>query len=134
MGAGHGVGELCRDAYPRSLPANAALQDVAHAEIAAYLAHVDALALVLERGIAGDHEQLGEPRQLGNDILGDAVAEVVLALVATNVLERKHSYRRPVGQGQDRSRLFGLSRWRGGDPRRGLPPAPAAHKAQTLAR
>ena len=86
---------------------NAALQNVAHAKLAADLAHVDRLALVLEGGIAGDDEQLGEPRQLGKDILGNAVGEIVLALVAAEVVERQHGDRRPVGQGQGGSWLLG---------------------------
>ena len=114
------------------LAANAALQDVAHAEIASDLAHVGRLALVLEGGIAGDDEQLGEPRQLGDDIVGNAVAEIVLVLVAAQVVERQHGDRRPVGQGQGGGGLLGRGDRRG-DPGRLPFLAHHAHEAHALA-
>src|SRR5215831_15600653 len=89
VGAGHGVGELHRDADAVATTANAALQDVAHAKLPRYLAHVGRLPLVLEGRVAGDDEQVGEPRQLGYDVVGDAVAEIVLLPVAADVFERK---------------------------------------------
>src|SRR5262245_48653787 len=73
MSTGQGIDELHRDANPVARSANAALQDVAHAKLAADLAYVDCLSLVLQGGIVGDDEELGEPRQLRNDILRNAV-------------------------------------------------------------
>src|SRR5262245_47361177 len=87
MSAGDGVGELHKDADPVASATNATLQNVAYAEFSSDLAYVYRLAPVLERGIAGDDEQLGEPRQLGDDIVGNAAAEIVLALVAIEVVE-----------------------------------------------
>src|SRR5437660_2984068 len=73
MDARHCVNELHGDANPVTVAANASPQDIAHAKIASDLAYVDRLSLVLQGGIVGDDEQLGEPRQLRNDILGNAV-------------------------------------------------------------
>ena len=99
MGAGRGVDQLGGDADAVAGAANAALQHVAHAKLAPDLPHVDGLALVPEAGVAGDDEQLGEPRQLRDDVLGDAVAEVFLIRVATHAGEGENGDRRPFGQG-----------------------------------
>src|SRR5262245_17318635 len=48
MGAGYGIDELHGDANPITAAANAALQDVAHSELAPYLTHVHRFAPVLE--------------------------------------------------------------------------------------
>ena len=69
---------------------------------------VDRAALVDERGIAGDDEEFLEPRKRGDDVLDDAVGEVVLPGVAGHVREGHHGDRWPVGQrwrcGRRRSR------------------------------
>src|SRR5262245_48361855 len=54
----------------------AAFQHVADAQFASDLTHVYCSALVLEAGIARDHKELREPRQLGNDVLDDAVDQI----------------------------------------------------------
>ena len=50
-------------------------------------------AAVLERRVAGDHEQGAEARQLRDDVVGDAVAEILLFGVAAHVGERQHGDR-----------------------------------------
>src|SRR5215470_7408875 len=102
MDAAHRVKELHRDANPITAAANAPLQDVVHAKLAADLAYVDRLSLVLQGGVVGDDEEFGEPGQLRSDILGDAVRKIVLVLVAAGVVQGQHGDRRPVGQGGDR--------------------------------
>ena len=62
MAAGDDVVELGRDAHLVAQPAHAALDHVVDAEFLGDLLHVDGLALVDERGVAGDHE---EPAQFG---------------------------------------------------------------------
>ena len=70
-----------------------------------------ALALEGEGGVAGDHEAVADARQVGGEVLGDAVGEIVLARIAGEVRE---------GQDDDReARRAGLLR-RG--RRRGLCP------------
>ena len=84
---GRSVDKLSADADTVARAANAALQHVAHPELAPDLPDVDGLALVLEARIAGDHKQLREPRQIGDDVFGDAVTEIVLARVTAHVGE-----------------------------------------------
>ena len=57
MRAGRGIDQLAGDAHPAAGLAHAALEHVAHAELAADLPHVDGPALVGEARIAGDDEQ-----------------------------------------------------------------------------
>ncbi len=52
-------------------------------------------------------------RQLCNDVLGDAVREILLLWVAAHVLERQRGDGRFVGEGERRCRrLSGLGRFR----------------------
>ena len=71
----------------------AALQHEAHAELAADLLHLHRLALVGERRVAGDHEQARDLRQVGDHVLGDAVAEILLLGIAAHIGERQHGDR-----------------------------------------
>ena len=75
---GFGIDQLHRDAHPVAGLAHAAFDDVLHAELARDLLHVHRLALVLERGVARDDEQVAEARQVGQDVLGQAVGEEFL--------------------------------------------------------
>ena len=74
---------------------HAAFEHIPHAEFPPDLLHVDRLALVGESGIAGDDEAVEQMRQIGRQIIGDAVGEIVLLLVAAQVLERQHDDREP---------------------------------------
>ena len=96
VAVGLGVDQLHGDADALARLAHAALDDVLHAELARDLLHVDRLALVLERRVARDHEQLAEARQLGDDVLGDAVGEEFLLGIAAHVVERQDGDRRLV--------------------------------------
>jgi hypothetical protein len=92
MGAGRGVDKLGSDADAVAGAANAALQhDVARAKFGRDLPHIDGLTLVPEARVAGDDEQFGEPRQLCDDVLGDALAEVFLIRVARRLTRRAAS-------------------------------------------
>ena len=62
MVAGRRVDQLGGDANAISGLAHAALQHVAHAEVAGDLGHVHGLALVCEGRIARDHEEPMNPR------------------------------------------------------------------------
>ena len=57
------------------------------------LGHVDRLALEGEGGVAGDDGERGRLRQVGDDVLGDAVAEVFLLRIAAHVGEGQHGDR-----------------------------------------
>ena len=88
------------DAQPAAGLAQAAFEDVAHAQFAAGLLHVDRAALVGEGRVAGDDEQPFDPRQAGDDVLDDAVDEIFLLGVAAHVLKRQHGDRRPLRDGE----------------------------------
>ena len=77
--------------------AHAAFEHVAHAEFAPDLLRVDRLALVGEGGVAGDDEAVGEMREVGGQVVGDAVGEIVLLLVAAQILERQDDDRETRG-------------------------------------
>ena len=98
--AGLGVDELRGHANPLAAPAHAAFQHVAHAEFAPDLLHVDRIALVGEAGIAGDDEQRTAAGQFGDDVVGDAVREILLLRVAAHVGEGEHGDRWSVRQRQ----------------------------------
>src|SRR5262245_16606040 len=88
-----GFDQLGRYANAVAGTPHTALQHVSYAQFASDLAHVDRLALVLEAGIAGDNKYLREPRQLGNDVLDDAVDKIFLFQMRTQVVERQHGNR-----------------------------------------
>lgn len=88
--------------------ADAASQDVAHAEFGSGPFHAVGLALVGEARIAGDDEQPAHARQRRGDLVDHAVGKIVLRRVAAEVLEGQHRDRRPV--------VGGPLPGRGGDP------------------
>src|SRR5215472_14910552 len=73
---------------------DAALKNVAHAEFAADLLHGHRLALIGEAGVPGDYEQPPHARERGDDLLHDAIGEILLLRVTAHILEWKHRYRR----------------------------------------
>ena len=77
--------------------ANAALDHIGDAQFLGDLLQVHRLALVGEDGIAAEHEQARNLRQVGDDVLGDAVAEELLLGVVAHVGERQDRHRRLVG-------------------------------------
>src|SRR5262245_26508104 len=98
MCAGQGIDELHHATNRTAAAANASFQDATHAELSAHLPHVDRFALILEGGVAGDDKELRKPRQLRNDIFGDAVAEVALLRIAAKISEWQHGDRRSIGK------------------------------------
>ncbi len=104
VAAGRHVIELRGDAHAVAAFAHAAFDHVADAELLRDLSDVHRLALVSERRVARDHE---EPAQLGerrDDVLADAVGEILLLRLPAHVDERKHGEGRTVGQRQWLSR------------------------------
>src|SRR4051812_22908027 len=63
MAAACCIHELPGNAYAVGRFTHATFEDVAHAQLAAYLLHVDRSALVREARIARDHEEPANPRQ-----------------------------------------------------------------------
>ena len=87
------VDQLRGDAHPVSAFAHRAFQDIADAELAADLLHIDCPALVSEGRIAGDDKQPADAGERGDDLLDHAVGEVFLLRIAAHI-----------GKGQDRDR------------------------------
>ena len=90
MPAAAAVDQLDGDAHAVPGLAYAALEDVADTERVRRLAHFDGLALVGEDRAARDDEQRGHARQVGDDVLGEAVGEILLLGIAADVGERQH--------------------------------------------
>ena len=91
-----GVDQLRGDPNPITDPAHAALDNVVGNEHPADLPHVDVLVPEREGGVPGNDEKLTETGELGDDVLGDAIAEVDLVWAA-HVGERQNCHGRPVG-------------------------------------
>ena len=119
MVRGAGLEQLRRDAHPAAGASYAAFENVAHGEALADFAHIRRLPLVGEGRIARDDEKPGELGQVGDDVLADAVAEVLLLGVAAHVLERQHGDR-------------GLVRRRGGEPDAAAPAAGVGRDDQAV--
>ena len=100
MRAGGGLDQLGGDPDPLRLGLQAALEHVAHAELAADLAHVDALALERLDGVAGDDQELAGAGELGDEVLGEGVGEPLLPLLAAEVVERQDGDRGAVEYGR----------------------------------
>ena len=90
------VGQLRRDPDPVPGPADAALEDVAGTQPGTHLPRVRARALEGEGGLAGSHEEPGDLGEIGDEVVGDAVAEVFLVRIAAHVHERQHRHRGPL--------------------------------------
>jgi AraC-like DNA-binding protein len=95
MRVGLGIDQLGVDAKLVAGPADAAFQDVAHTQLAADLLCIDSLVPIGERGIARDHEHVREPREIGRQILGHPVGEILLLRIVAEIGERQHDDRQP---------------------------------------
>ena len=78
MRAGRRIDQLRVDAHAVLVTLHRAFEHVAHAEFLADLLGVDGLALEREGRVAGDDEAAADAREVGREILGDAVGEIVL--------------------------------------------------------
>jgi hypothetical protein len=73
-----GIEELHRNPDALGRAADAPLDHVTRVQLFAHLAHIDRSALVLERRIASDDPERLEARQLGDEVLREAVDEELL--------------------------------------------------------
>src|ERR1700722_13136657 len=94
------VDQLGGDAYAATRLAHAAFEDEADLEFAREFEDINMLALVHKRAVARNDGQCRNLAQISDDVLGDAVAEVLLLLIATHI-----------GEGQDADR----DAWNGGE-------------------
>ena len=87
MLAGGGIDQLGRDPHLVVRFADAAFQYIPHSHLAADVLHFGRFAFVSERRVACDNKETGNLREVGRNVLGDAVAEILLLLVVTHVDE-----------------------------------------------
>ena len=98
--AGGGIDQLRRDPHLVVSLAHAAFQHIPHAQLLAHVLYFHRFAFVGEGRVASDDEQAGDLREIGGEVLGDAVAEIVLLGIFAHVDERQHDDGGFVGQGQ----------------------------------
>jgi len=90
MRVGLGIDELRVDPYLVARPLDAPFQQIAHAQFAADILCVDWLVLIGEGAVARDHKHVREPRQVGRQIIGDAVGKILLPGIVAAIGERQH--------------------------------------------
>jgi len=88
-------------------PADAALEHIAHSKLAADLLRIERPVAIRESSIARDDKHAREPRQIGRQILGDAVREILLVGIIAEIGERQLDDRKAWHDG-------GLGDWRSG--------------------
>ena len=89
-----GVNELHIDAHAVSAALDAALEDIADVQVAPDRLHVEQLALVRERRVAGDHDGASNSRKIGRQVLRDPVDEMLLLRVAAEIGEGQDDHRK----------------------------------------
>ena len=112
MGTSLGVDELRRDAEAVVGTLYTAFEHVADLELASELGGVHRLALVAKAGVAREHAQVACPRQLSQDVFGQAVAKIFLFRIAAQIIEGEDRDRRTFGHADQRvlDRAFGYCR------------------------
>src|SRR5271165_951369 len=93
MRAGFGIDQLDVDPDLIAGSLDAPFENIANAQFAADLLGVDRLALVGESGVAGDHDAALDACDVGRQILGDAVREILLLRIVAEIGERQHDHR-----------------------------------------
>ena len=109
MAARRGIDQLGGYANPVSRLPDAALEDIADLQLAGELVDLHGLALEVEGRVAGNDEDRRNLGEVGDDVLGDAVAEIFLLRIAAHIREGQDE------DGRFRRRLIGC----------GVPPSPA---------
>ena len=84
------VDQLGVDPDAVTRPPDAPFKQVTDAELAADLLRFDPLPLIGERGIARNYEHPLDPRQIGGQILGDPIREILLFGVVAEVGKGQH--------------------------------------------
>ena len=97
MTAALSINQLRIDAHLVLVALHRAFQNIANAELLADFPGVGVLALESEGGVARDDEGAAEAREVGSEIFGYAISEIVLARIAREVGERKYDHRRTRG-------------------------------------
>ena len=107
MRVGCGVDQLGVDPDLVARTPDAAFEHIAHPKLAADLLGVHLLAFVREGSAARDHQNIPQPRQIGCQIVGDPVREILLFGILAEICEGQDDDRQP-GR---RLRLDASGRW-----------------------
>src|SRR5215831_1566717 len=99
MTAASSINELRGDPEAIARSANAAFDHICNPKLLPHPPKINILAAILKRRIARDNEEVPKPRQLGDDVLGDTVAEILLVRVSAHIGERKDCNGRSDGLG-----------------------------------
>src|SRR2546430_16214966 len=102
MAATVAIDQLRIDTDSRAHPPDAAFEDEANVQFTRDLLHVHGNATIPERGRARAHRKAAPTRELGHDVLGASVAEIILLRITAHVGEGEHAAR-------NASRLGGTS-------------------------
>src|SRR5262245_23214900 len=105
MAAQSCIHELCSDPNSVSDLANAALDGIANTELTTDFPRIWTLVPKMERRAARSYSQLVPAGQLGDDVLCDAIAEILLFRIATHVDKRQDCDRGLVRQREGFARL-----------------------------
>ena len=82
-------------------PLQTSREQVPHAQLATDLVRRQALALEQKDRMAGDHQEIAEPAEIGDDVPGDTVTEMLVAWIPGQVVQGQHG---------DRGLLLGADR------------------------
>jgi hypothetical protein len=95
MCVGLGIDQLGADTHPVARSLDAPFQDIAHSQLATDLLGVGLPATIGESSIPRDNGNHREPRQVGRQVFGDAVGEVLLFAVVAQIDEGQDDNRQP---------------------------------------
>src|SRR5215472_10544147 len=98
MRTGVRFNKLAGDTHAVPRLSHATFKNIADAEFATDLFHINCAGLVSETRIARDYEKPLDTRKPGDDVLNHAVTKIILLQITTHILEWKHGDRRPAGQ------------------------------------
>ncbi len=104
---GLGFDQLQCHADPAARSAHTALDDIMNAEVPGHVLDPGRFTFVGEGRVPGDHHQVLEAGQFGDNVLGDPVREVFLFRIARHVVEgqnRDHRFFRGIGGGAGNDR------------------------------
>ena len=72
--------------------ADAAFDDIPHAEFFSDLPDVESLALISEGGSTCDHRRVRESRKRRNNVFGYPLTQIAKVLVGAQIIKRKNRY------------------------------------------
>src|SRR4051794_37091657 len=87
VAAGLNVHELGGNSYPGARALYASLDHIANAELLGDQPHIDRATAIGKAGVARDHQERAVARQPGDEIVSNAIREIFLLDVASQIGE-----------------------------------------------